>query len=71
MAFDATAVAHLATLVNDQRSNCVRVTAENEELRRSVSDMDGKGLKAVLSAKQFQAKTSALTEEEDALVAWC
>lgn len=48
-------------------SNCLNVTAENEELRRKVTDMEGKTLEVASSAEIFQATTSAMTEEQDAL----
>lgn len=41
------------------------MAAENGEFRREVNDINGKKLKAVLSAKQLQAIVSSMTEERD------
>lgn len=44
VASEVNAIAHLMTLVKNYRSNCLRVPAENEELRRTVDHMEGKHL---------------------------
>lgn len=52
-------------------SNCLRVTSENEELRRWVNDTEGKTCEAVSSAKQLQVKVNSLTGKRDALATKC
>lgn len=61
MALNVKAIAHLATLVKDHYSNCLRVIAESWELRRRVNAIEENTLRAVSSAGQLQAKVSATT----------
>lgn len=69
MALDVKAIAHLKTLVNKNRSNCLCETAESGELQRLLDDMDGKPLEAVSSAEYLQAMVSAMLGDADALTA--
>lgn len=63
MAWDAKPIAHLITLVKAYRSNCLRATAEDGELRRRVGDMDGKTREAASSAEQLKAKSTSMNGE--------
>lgn len=66
---DANATAYSAMLEKYHCSNCFRVTAENDRLRRRVTDMEVKPGEAVASLEQVWAKVSSLREERDALAA--
>lgn len=63
---DAMAIAQLATLVRDHRSNCLRVTAENGDLWRRGNNLEEETCEAVLPAEQLRANVSFLTGERDA-----
>lgn len=65
LASNTRAIAHLAMFMKDHCSSSLRVAAENGVLQKNVSEIEGKTVKALLSAEQLQAKVSAMTKERD------
>lgn len=51
LASGAKATAHLVTLLKDHRSNYLRVTAANRELRRKVNEVERETLEVVFCGK--------------------
>lgn len=66
VALDVKDIDHLGSLEKDYCFNCFCVTAKNDELRKHLSEMEGKTCKAVAFAGQPLADVSSLTEEQDA-----
>lgn len=62
IALYSNAIAHFSVLVRYHLSNCLFVTALNDESRKRVNSMEGKFLEAELCAKQPQAKVISMTE---------
>lgn len=68
---DTKAIAHLASLVKDHRSNCLRVKAEIGELQNRLNEVEGIACEVVASAVQRQEDVSYVTGEGGALAAMC
>lgn len=58
---DANAIAHLANIVKDHRSNCLCLTGENGELRKRSNNLEGETLMEIASAKELLANVSSMT----------
>lgn len=71
VAFDAKAIAHLATFVRDNCSNCLCLTTENVELQRWVNDLEQMTCQAESSLKRFRANVSFVSGGREALAAKC